>query len=274
MVFQAMKSAGLMLVLLACSTITQAATVSIFATRDATLLQNVTGNSLGGGQALFVGTNSNTSPRRALVEFDVAGIVPTGSLITDVQLTLTYGSFAGTSGTALRAIDLHRVSASWGEGTTGAGTGLTGTGQGFPAAAGDATWSSRFLGTQFWGTAGGDFAAAVSASQMVGSATLDVPFTWGSTSQLVADVQAWLDLPAANFGWILIGEESTSQTARVFYSSETLNPAFAPVLNVTYSPVPVPVPVPTPMLLLGAGLFCLVHRRWNGIIPQHGRRPV
>ncbi|MGH7613747.1 MAG: hypothetical protein ACREMW_06870 [Gemmatimonadales bacterium] len=44
---------------------------------------------------------------------------------------------------------------------------------------------------------------------------------WGSTAQLVADVQGWLADPASNFGWILIGDESATATAKQFDSRES-----------------------------------------------------
>ena len=33
-------------------------------------------------------------------------------------------------------------------------------------------------------------------------------YTW-SSAQMVADVQGWLDNPASNFGWLMLGDEST-----------------------------------------------------------------
>ncbi len=231
-----------------------AALITVTPSQDAGIFQNNTSNSLGGGTALYVGTNSNTSPRRSLVEFDLSTI-PAGSIINSVQLTLTYGFFAGTSGAPLLNIDLHRLTADWGEGTVGTGTGLSGTGQGFAANAGDVTWSSRFFGSQLWTNPGGDYAGTVSASQLVGSATMDVPFKWGSTAQLVADVQGWVDTPSSNHGWILRGPEGAAQTGRIFYSREATNPEFAPSLTITYTPVPEPSTialVTVAVVLLGA----------------------
>jgi hypothetical protein len=235
-------------------------TVTIGPSQDTTIFQNNVNNSLGGAPGLYAGTNSNTnpfSPRRALIQFDVASAIPAGSTINSVQLTLTYGFFAGPpgAGATLMNIDLHRVTASWGEGTVTGGIGLTGIGQGFAAAPGDATWSSRFFGSQSWTNPGGDFVGTISASQLVGSATMDVPFTWGSTAQMVADVQGWLDTPSSNHGWILRGPEEAVQTGRIFYSREATNPAFRPTLTITYTPVPEPSAIAlaaVAIVLLGA----------------------
>src|SRR5262249_11447282 len=61
-------------------------------------------------------------------------------------------------------------------------------------------------------------------------------YTWGSSSQMVADVQDWLDAPSANFGWIVIGEESTPTTAKRFDSRENPTPANRPKLTIVFSP--------------------------------------
>jgi hypothetical protein len=228
------------------------ATVKVNPQQDATIFQNNANNSLGGGQALFAGTNSNTSPRRTLIQFDVASTIPAGSIVTDVELTVTLGAFAATSGAPPVSIDVHRVLAGWGEGSTGNGTGLSGVGQGFPASPGDATWSSPFFGSNLWTNAGGDFEAMISGSQLVGATMLDVPYTWGSTPLMVADVQGWLDSPASNDGWILLGPEATLQTARIFYSREASEPDFSPRLVVTFTSVP----EPGGLLLIGVGLIC------------------
>ena len=94
---------------------------------------------------MFAGTDGVGSPRRGLIEFDIAGNVPAGSTINAVQLTLFLGQVAG-SDTTPRTIELHRLTADWGEGTTGSGsTMIGGTGQGFQANAGDATWNRPVL---------------------------------------------------------------------------------------------------------------------------------
>ena len=85
-------------------------------------------------------------------------------------------------------------------------------GDGAPATSNDATWRHRFFDTIFWSTQGGDFSATVSASQSVGAVG---QYTW-SSAQMVADVQAWLDNPASNFGWLVLGDETAIATAKRF----------------------------------------------------------
>jgi hypothetical protein len=109
---------------------------------------------------------------------------------------------------------LHRVLADWGEGASAA---LGEEGMGAAAAPGDATWLHRFFDGTFWATPGGDFAATASATRSVGGIA---SYVWGSASPMVADVQGWLDSPQTNFGWIVIGNESTSPTSKRFDSRE------------------------------------------------------
>ena len=52
---------------------------------------------------------------------------------------------------------------------------------------------------------------------------------------MVADVQAWLDEPAGNFGWLIKADESMLATARRYDSRENLEPAYRPALTVEYT---------------------------------------
>jgi hypothetical protein len=135
-----------------------------------------------------------------------------------------------------------------------------GTGQGFAANPGDATWSQNFFGTSSWANAGGDFSATSSASTLV-SQSLDTAYTWGSTAALVADVQRWLNSPGSNFGWLLMGDESGSQTFRQFYTREASNPLFRPELRIDYTPSSVPEPSSLVLAVIGALLGAGYWRR-------------
>lgn len=234
------------------------------ASADATIFQNNVNNSNGAGPGLFVGTNSNLSPRRTLLSFDLS-LIPAGSIITNVQLTMTLGQIAGSGGSSTdvssfaRTISLYELKREWGEGTTGStATAIGGTGQGFSAGAGDATWTSAKYGVTTWNTPGGDFDPIASGSLTITTGvTAGNSFTWDSTPSMVADVQGWMDSPSTNHGWILINaDESGSQTFFAFYSSEWTDSAQAPVLAVTYT-----VPEPATYVLVGAGLLLLAGRR-------------
>ena len=124
-------------------------------------------------------------------------------------------------------IRLYRVLAEWQE---GAGQGFGNEGSGDDAVAGDVTWSQRAFMSLDWSTAGGDFFPVPSATATVGDIG---SYTWES-SQMLADVQRWLDDPTRNFGWLLIGDETTSRTAKRFDTKENKGEANRPVLAREY----------------------------------------
>ena len=124
-------------------------------------------------------------------------------------------------------IRLHRVLAEWQE---GAGQGFGNEGSGDAAVAGDVTWSQRAFMSLDWSTPGGDFFPVASATATVGGIGT---YTWES-SQMMADVQRWLDDPTKNFGWLLLGDETKSRTAKRFDSKENEKEANRPVLVVEY----------------------------------------
>jgi hypothetical protein len=237
------------LVLLAfCSAATVHATVVTLGTsQDTSIFANNVNNSDGGGPGLFAGDNGTGSPRRALLEFNLSSI-PAGSIITNVQLTLTLGQVGGAT---TATIGLFDVTQSWGEGTAESGaSGIGGTGQGAMASTGDATWDAAFYSSTsptLWTSPGGDHAATASASLFLGTNTLSTAFTWGSTAQMVADVQGWVNNSSTNDGWELINaDESDPNTLYGFYSREWDNAHFGgsstqvPALQVTYTPAPEP----------------------------------
>lgn len=215
--------------------------VSLGARKDNTLYENPAGLlSNGAGPGFFagrVGLAGGGLIRRGVIAFDLSGI-PACSRIVSARLTLN----AAQTIVASTNVALHVVRADWGEGTS-VGAGIGG-GQGGPSTAGDATWIHRFFPNTNWTTAGGDFVAAASASATV---TGLGPVSWGST-QLTADVQAWVDDPSRNFGWLLQGDESQMGTAVRFETKESTTAANRPLLAVSYLP-----PVNAAVAAVGAG---------------------
>jgi hypothetical protein len=204
----------------------QAQTAHIPAQRDNTLIESATGAlSNGAGPVIFAGrtTQALDSRRRAVLVFDVASSLPAGVVVTDVALYLDLSP----SNPHPVAVQMHRLLADWGEGESAAAGG-----SGAPATPGDATWIHTFYDDHFWADAGGDFAPAASAATQVGEAGV---YRW-SSPQMVADVQIWLDDPAGNFGWILIGDEATPSTSKRFYSREADDPGMRPELVVSFLP--------------------------------------
>jgi hypothetical protein len=204
-------------------------TVNLPAEKDNTLYAE--GDlSNGAGDHLFTGSTNAPSIRRAVIKFDIDGAIPAGATIDSVQLTL---NASRNNNATSEDTSLHRLTSDWGE----SGSNASGNeGGGATAENGDATWEHTFFPGSFWSTSGGDFIASASASIPV-----DVTggHVWGSTASMVADVQQWLDQPASNFGWIIIGNESQSATSKRFDSREILD-GNAPGLEVMFTPAPPP----------------------------------
>jgi spore coat protein A len=200
------------------------ATISPLNIEDNTLAEDFPNNSSGACDSIFAGNSDIGFPRRALVRFDVTAQIPPGSTINSVTLSMavTRGSNHVDS-----TFTLHRVTTPWGEGTNGCG--VRGGGQGEPAVAGSATWNDAQAGVSAWSTAGGDYLGTASGSTLINNTTP----VWSSTAAMVSDVQDWLDDPATNYGWILIGDEANPTTARRFGSREGSSP---PSLVVDFTP--------------------------------------
>ena len=189
---------------------------------------------------LFVGTTPNVTTRRALMEFDIAGSIPSGATITSVSLTLTQTKIGPGASTSF---DLRKLNASWGEGTS------SGSGGGALATTNDATWNYRFYNSTSWSTPGADFGAVSASVALAGNGQ----YTVNSTPALVADVQGWLNSPSSNNGWIFRAADESFTSAREIGSRETATP---PQLTVTYS-----VPEPTTGIIFGAVAFIAGRRR-------------
>jgi hypothetical protein len=202
-----------------------ATTININPSKDNTLYEFVPvdgDRSNGVGVYFFAGVTDQAERRRGVLAFDIAGSIPAGSTITSVSLTM---NMSRTLLNTARTVELHKLLADWGQGTSNA-SGQEG--QGISATTNDATWRHRFYNAIFWTTPGGDFSGTVSASQSVGAIGL---YVWTS-AQMVADVQSWLDNAATNFGWLVLGNESTSDTAKRFNTRESTIP---PVLTIEYT---------------------------------------
>jgi hypothetical protein len=186
------------------------------------------------GNHFFAGETAMGELRRGVLAFDIAGNIPAGSTILGVTLSL---NVSRTGLDTPRNVELHKMLADWGEGTSVA---PGEEGEGAPATTNDATWRHRFFDTIFWTIEGGDFSGTVSASQSIGPVGV---YTW-SSSQMRTDVQSWLDDPASNFGWLVLGDESDILTAKRFDTRESASP---PVLSIIYRPAgPRPTPTPRP----------------------------
>ncbi len=217
--------------------------IQLGASRDNTLYEDFRGAwSNGAGSYMFAGSTAGWAYRRALIAFDVAGSLPRGSTIVAASLRMHMSKTISGN----QSISLHRLLSDWGEGASNA---PGEEGEGAPSQPGDATWIHTFYDTQHWTTPGGDFLAAPSAAAIVGGVGF---YTWQSTPDLAADVQAWLDHPEQAFGWLILGNESTWTTAKRFDTRENGVIEFRPLLTIEY----IPVPAPGGIALLALGGLC------------------
>ena len=208
----------------------QVSTATLNPSKDNTMFSELTSNSDAGGK-LTSGRTNVGNLRRALFGFNVAGQLPAGAIVTSAQLTLNLNQ---TTATTDAGMSLYRLSQDWGEGTSDPLG--NGGGAGVAATAGDATWAARFYdptSPTLWSTAGGSYNASPSSTATVG--TTAGQYLWTS-ALLATDVQGWVNTPATNFGWVLIGDEVNNQSSRRFDSREgTAN--LRPALALNYNPV-------------------------------------
>ena len=122
-----------------------AATISITSTKDNTLYEYDPAEgdtSNGAGFHFFAGENTMGEIRRGVLAFDIAGRIPPGSTIIAVSLSLNMSRTQSDT----RIVELHKLLADWGEGTSHA---PGEEGDGVPAMPNDATWRHRFFDTIF-----------------------------------------------------------------------------------------------------------------------------
>jgi hypothetical protein len=218
----------------------QASLLVIEPEKDATLQEDNNGDRANGsGSSIFVGTTSDEDisllpGRRGVIKFDLTGLVNPGAAILDARLELTQTLTHVTSGN--RLIDVHKLTADWGEGASNSGDFENGN----LAQPDDATWTFRYYddANQQWTTPGGDYVPASSAQQTVtvpNPVTTPTKVSW-SSPQLTQDILDWAANPASNHGWILIGEEGFNNifSLRRFASREAFTADHRPKLIIEF----------------------------------------
>jgi len=208
------------------STPARADTTTIGPSRDTSIYEESGTLANGAGAHFFAGQTDGGDVRRALLFFDVGGALPAGSIITSVSLHL----YCDRTRTQDETIDVHRLTNDWGEGLSVASGE---EGQGALATEGSATWTRRFFDTVSWDSVGADFVSTPSASLTVRNA--NAYYIWQG-SGLVADVQAWLDDPTTNRGWLVRGDEVAIKATKRFASRENPDLTILPHLTIEFTP--------------------------------------
>ena len=177
------------------------------------------------------GSSANYAKRRALLAFDLAGQIPAGATIQAALLSL----YLNKVSSAAANMSLFRLTENWGEGASDSGEP---GGGGALAQTDDATWTERFFNSvpaTPWASAGGTYDPAASATTSVGVSL--GTYSWTS-AQLAADAQGWLNTPASNFGWILIGNEAFHVISARRFDSRSTPLGNPPTLQVSYLGTP------------------------------------
>jgi PKD repeat protein len=211
-------------------------TVELDAFKDATLYEDSGDTANGAGSYLFTGVTESRNgamERRALLAFPVSESIPAGSKIIAVSLQLTVSrTISGP-----QSVGLHRVTEGWQEGSSDP---IGQEGGGTTAVSGDTTWSHRDYPDTTWSNAGGSFDAAASSTASIDDLGT---YTFESTPQLIADVEAWLDDPSDNHGWALVMSQAPTGSAKRFNSRENGTASARPLLKLTYESQEVEAPV-------------------------------
>jgi hypothetical protein len=216
----------------------RADSTNLFPIADTGLLESIPTNNLGGAANIVAGKTPK-GRARGLFRFDLTQLPPGATVISatfTIQVVLRHSLPAPASN-----FTLHRVLKDWGEGVGQGNVGQV-------AGAGESSWEQRSFPGSPWTPAGGgagiDYVAAGSATQFIDDVG---SYTFDSTSTLVADLQAWVNNPAANFGWMLITDsEDTDFTSRRFATRE--DPTTPPVLSIQYTAGSQPPPPAPPVI--------------------------
>lgn len=192
-----------------------AATVSLESQADAEIREQAPGlviagaTMVAGGLGDFVGNET----RRALLRFDLA-VIPAAAVVRQADLRLEVVRVPQNAGQS--PFELHRVLAPWDEGAV--------------------SWLSRLTGIDWQQPGGLGEADVVPQVSATAAAASPGAATFASTPRLVADVQAWVQTPASNHGWLLRAQsESTLRTARHFATREAVAGDSRPRLTITYT---------------------------------------
>ena len=163
-----------------------------------------TSNNFGAHTHVPVGRANSDRVNRAVFDFDIAGMIPSGATVTNAVFEFDVKLQGGPQGMGSDDFSLHRLTKAWDEGT-GLGNIGEATGDGF-------TWANATAMVP-WDNLGGDFDATTSGTVLVNG-----PNVYQLTSpKLISDVQDIVDGTAPNYGWLLkaVTEEVMGSAARV-----------------------------------------------------------
>ena len=197
----------------------RAATVAVTSVADNWMSETQLGPPPFGFNPVRAGTTGSGVRVRGIFRFDLSGMIPAGAVVRSATFTvqvMQVPSFDAQNS----LFELRRVLQAWDEVSV--------------------SWTNRSSGSAWdapGASAAGDVAGTVSATAFVSSGG---SYTFGSSAVMVADIQAWVNSPGTNFGWLLQTQsELTPSTARLFASREA-DATIRPALSVTFDPPATP----------------------------------
>jgi len=170
---------------------------------ETTVYEEQADNNSGGDSQVCIGNQEIAATRRAFVRYTLPAI-EAGSTIYRVVWSVFQDRVRSQDGGPLAAtLQVRRVTADWVEGAgSGGGGGPCGGGENVAGV----DWSSQPT------VAVADSATAALSAENEFNLVID---TANGNDALIADVQAWFDSGATNFGWRLaVAEEGTAHNAR------------------------------------------------------------
>lgn len=167
------------------------------------------------GEPLHVGLSEAGFARRSVLAFDLVGQVPPGSQIHSATLTL----HASRTRKGAQVVYLSTLQTSWAEDVAAAGED-------------DNSWTHRSPSGPAWAHPGGDYESPIVTACEVNNVGY---YSWGPTARMMQTIQRWVDNPASNFGWILIGVDSQGAIAKQFDSRENPDPQTWPSLTIHFT---------------------------------------
>ena len=121
--FSRFTSIALAMVSLSFAATAEAAIVTLTPLKDNTLYESSEGNlSNGQGGSIFVGKtgfNDGFNLRRGLIAFNIASVIPAGSTVSNVTLTMFLAQSSPDPNSV--SVSLHVASKDWGEGASSGG---------------------------------------------------------------------------------------------------------------------------------------------------------
>ncbi|ANM29387.1 hypothetical protein ABI59_06995 [Acidobacteria bacterium Mor1] len=230
MIRHLLSGRGLAVFTLACAIVAAPAlaeTLVLNPVKDNTLFEEDPALSNGSGQHLFAGKIAFGPRRRALLQFRLPSpaLFPAGAQVTDVRLRLAMSKTIAPQ----VFVTVHPLHRHWGE----AGSDAPGAeGAGAQAMPGDATWRDTFFEISTWDRPGGDYEFFPIAWALVGEPGF---YTFEELPGMRREIMEAMLRPGRNFGWILIGDESSNATAKRFDSREHPDPERRPQLIIEYT---------------------------------------